>query len=163
MPQKDLQASALLAVENMCSAADDQLFAHLGNLLQLNRLDPKTVADFTPAESHYEMLGFSKDLKTLGRKYFDEVNRQAYELVCDPGAEDSAERRKLIAAFGMERSEVTAALAVLLATQLAIAPAIATVVAVLTIRLFFNPAYHTMCDLWKERLQSPRWTSASTG
>jgi hypothetical protein len=32
------------------------------------------------------------------------------------------------------------------------APAIATVVAVLIIRLFFKPVYATMCAAWKDKL-----------
>ena len=55
-------------------------------------------------------------------------------------------------AFSLGKSEVAAALAALLVSQLAIAPAIAAVVAAIAIKLFFAPAHDSMCDVWKGKL-----------
>jgi hypothetical protein len=153
MPKKDLTALALPAVQDIASSDEDQLFTQLGKLVQMNRLDPKSVSDFVPsAEPEYETLGLASDLKMFGKKYFDRVNAQAYNLVCGADAEDSAERKNLVTAFGLGKAEVTASLAVLLVAQLAMAPAIATIVAALTVKLFFSPAYDAMCEVWKGKL-----------
>lgn len=40
----------------------------------------------------------------------------------------------------------------LLVANLAMAPAAATVVAALVLRLFFKPAYGAMCEVWRTKL-----------
>jgi hypothetical protein len=47
---------------------------------------------------------------------------------------------------------VAGAIAGLLIANLAIAPAIATVVAALIIKLFFRPTYTEFCRVWKKNL-----------
>lgn len=154
MPDLDLASRALPAVEKLEAATDDKLFLALGARLTINKSDPIGVANFDVDEPEYETLGMLNDLTVFGRRYFERVNEQCYDLVCGIATEASTERATLLKAFSLGKSEVAAAMAALLVSQLAIAPAIATVVAVIAIKLFFAPAHEAMCEVWKGKLPS---------
>jgi hypothetical protein len=153
--KSDLAAQALPALETLVASDENKLFTELGARLQMNRSDPRGVTEFTPhAEPEYETLGLRDDLANFGKKYFERVNQQCYNLVCGSEAEDSGDRDKLVAAFSLGKADVAAALAALLVSQLAIAPAIAAVVAAIAIKLFFAPAHGTMCELWRQKVRA---------
>ena len=150
----DLAIEAQSAVSKLLSVTDkDQLYLELGKRLAINRIDHRKASDFEPeVEPEFETLGFASDLKQAGILYFGRVNKQAYELVCGSAADDLKERDSLTKAFGIGPDAVAAALAPILVSHLAIAPAIAAVVAALTMKLFFRPGYDTMCEVWKGKV-----------
>ena len=93
----------------------------------------------------------STTFRDFGRRFFERLMPDAYKLMC--GAEDEEERqedRRCLLSLG--REEVGAVIAGLLVANLAMAPAAATVVAALVLRLFFKPAYGAMCEVWRTRL-----------
>jgi hypothetical protein len=149
----DLTALARPAMKELGQKSDDELYAELGARLMLLSRDPKMTGEFKPEEPiEIESLGFAADLKNFGLKFFNRVNRQAYELVCGTDAEESKEREDLLNAFGIGKEAVGPVLAGLLVAHLGLAPLIAAAVAAIVIRLFFKPAYQAMCDVWKGKL-----------
>jgi hypothetical protein len=154
VPNPDLASRAMPAIEELVgeNLSQTELFAKLGARLQMNKSNPETVDEFNASEPEYETLGLRDDLTAFGEKYFNRINRLAYNLFCSPDAEETAEREKVLAAFSLGKTEVAPALAALLVSQLAIAPAIAAVVAALVIKFFFAPAHEAMCEVWTSKL-----------
>jgi hypothetical protein len=153
----DLTTLAQPAVEELEDKEEDQLYAEIGRRLRMIQLDPKTAADFQPPPDirqkvEIETLGMVDDMSKIGRRFFDRVNVQAYDLVCGSNPDDLSERQSLLNALGLGKDAAGPVLAALLVSHLALAPIIASVVAALAIRLFFNPVHQQMCDVWKSKL-----------
>jgi len=148
----DHEAQAQPAVERLLSADTDALYLELGKRLQGIRRDPAASGNFDmDAQSPIEGMG-PDQLRGFGRRFFDRMSRQLYELICGADAQDSAERENLASAFGLGRDAVAPSLALLFVGHLGLAPAIATVIAVLVVKLFFRPGYDAMCEIWKNNL-----------
>ncbi len=150
----DLATQARPAVESLVTYEEDDLYQELGRRLQAIQRDPSISASFEPAITPgLEPQGAAEDLKKFGKRFFARANAQAYQLVCGQNAENSEERERVLDAFGIGKEAVAAAIAALLVAQLGLAPAVAAVVAALVIRVFFRPAYESMCDVWKEKVE----------
>ncbi len=54
--------------------------------------------------------------------------------------------------FSLGKQTVAAALASALVAAMGMAPAVAIFVAAIAVKIFFDPAYDTMCQVWKENL-----------
>jgi len=91
-------------------------------------------------------------LKDFGRSFFNRFSKDAYALICGADQANTDERRKLMDASGLGPAAFASALTLALMSWFGWAPAIATVVAALIMRLFFKNAYDSMCDTWKARL-----------
>ena len=74
--------------------------------------------------------------------------------MCGTNAEDAPEREKFHDAIKSGKQIAAATLAGILVSSLGIAPAIAAVVGAITVKLFFDPAQETICDLWGKKLSS---------
>ncbi len=144
--------NAKKAVSRISTLNEDALYSELGKRLRMNQSDPRTAVNFEPEkEPEFETLGFEQ-ARELGRVFFERVHLQAFNLVCGADAEESKEREQLINAFGIGKEAVASALAAVLVAHLAMAPAVAAVVAVIAIKLFFKPAHGAMCEVWKKNL-----------
>lgn len=150
-----LMDEARLGLDALKTDDEDQLYMELGRRLQAMQIDPSLSGSFAPdlpvADVSFGIDGEAAmaDLKSFGQGFFTRVNVQAYQLVCGGGADNTQDRKQVLDAFGVGKEAVAPAIAALLVAQLGIAPAIAAVVAMLIIRLFFRPAYEAMCEVWK--------------
>jgi hypothetical protein len=141
------------AVEALTEHDADQLFTELGMRLETIQSDPSKSGQFNlvPDKSK-EALGLMDEFRSIGQKYFNRVNVLAYGLVCGSDSENEKERNALLKSFELGSDAVGPALAAILVGHLGLAPAIAAVVAVLIVKLFFKPGYDTMCEYWKSKL-----------
>ncbi len=154
----DLATMARPALDDLLKQPDEtKLYAELTNRVYAIRANPSLGGSFAPEYPHVEDYGAKEDLEAFGKRFFDRLSAQAYELMCGSDAENTQERKKLVDAFGIGKQAVAPALAALLVTYLGLAPAIAAVVAAIAITLFFQSAYGAMCDIWKTKL--PKGTS----
>jgi hypothetical protein len=96
--------------------------------------------------------GPGDDLREFGRRVFRRWNVQAWELVCGTDADDSKDRDDFLGAISIDRSVATAALAGLLVSHLALAPAVAAVAAAIIMKRFARPLYDEFCSSWKGSL-----------
>lgn len=143
----------LVAISALDKLDEEQLFAELGQRLRTIGFEPHLSAQFDLSVPQTpETQGLAEDFRAFGRRFFSRVNQQAYDLVCGSDVEGLKERQKLEESIGLGRESFSAGLATLLVAQLGLAPAIAAVVAMLLVRLFFKPALGAMCDTWKEKL-----------
>lgn len=149
----NLVAQAQPATEELASLNDDQLYAELGARLQAINLSPAGSDQFNmvPGRS-LESYGPREELKKLGQKFFARWSREAYNLICGSSADDSKAREQVAKAFGISREMVVATIAASLTAYLGLAAALASVIAMLAVRLFFRPGYEATCDYWKEKL-----------
>jgi len=146
-------SDVMAAVTTLDKLNDDALYAELGGRLRTIGGQPQLSAQFAlPVNFQAEAMGPLDDLRAFGRRFFDRVNRQAYQLVCGSDPENTKDREKVAESMGMGKDMFATTLTTLLVAQLGLAPAIAPVVALLIVRLCFKPALGAMCDVWKEKL-----------
>ncbi len=146
-----LSSEARSAVDALMHKEPDELYTELGRRLYAMEENPTLSGSFSPEiPADLEALGATDDLKAFGERFFKRVNAQAYALICGGEAENSEERERVLDAFGIGKEAIAPAIAGLLILQLGLAPAVAAVVATLIIRLFFRPAYESMCETWGE-------------
>lgn len=151
----ELTQAAAPVVADMAQLDDDQLYQQLALRVQALAADYERAGDLRLEVSYQpELMGPLDDLAEFGRRFFERFNRDAYDLVCSSA--EAEERQKVRQAFGIGREAVGGAIVALLVTHLALAPAVATVVAALIIRLFLENSYEAMCSVWGDRLpQAP--------
>lgn len=148
-----IEDHARTAVEELLQSEENQLYEEIAIRNRAILEDPTVAGQFQPSVTYdAKLMGPMDDLRAFGRKYYQKVSNEAYGLVCGSGQQDSAERKKLLDAFGVGKTEVAAALAALLVAKLAIAPAIAVVLAALIVRIVFKPAHEAMCEVWATKL-----------
>jgi hypothetical protein len=146
----DLASKARAGTDKLLAQDENQLYAELGRRLTAMQANPAFSASFAPElPLGLESQGATEDLKAFGQRFFARVNVQAFQMICGKDAPTIEDREKVIDAFGVGKDAVAAAVAALLVSQLGIAPAIASVVAALIIRVFFKPVYDSMCETWK--------------
>jgi len=147
----DFSAAARKSVDELKNKNTDELYLELGQRLYAMQQDPSIGGSYSPElPAGIEALGATDDLKDFGQRFFKRVNAQAYALVCGVDAENSEERENVLDAFGVGKDAVAPAIAALLVLHLGMAPAISAVVATLILRVFFRPAYESMCEVWGE-------------
>lgn len=151
----DLTPKATAATASLLAQNDDDLYAELAIRLRTMRREPESAGQMSPIPSLTAEAMSVEDLQKFGRRFFERVNRQAFELMCGSGDADVKEREGILKAFGVGKEAVAPALAALLIAQLGLAPMIAPVVAVLAVRLFFKPGYDAMCEVWGESFDKP--------
>lgn len=145
---------ALTPAYELVELSEDELFEQLGLRQRKIAADPSG-SDRYDMQVPYDVETFGPidDLKAFGRRYFAKVSRQAYNLMCGSGPEETEERQKIREAFGAGKEGVVAAtLAGALVSAFSITPAIAAVVGALAVKIFFKPAYESMCEVWKGNL-----------
>lgn len=146
-----LEQAAAPVVADLSQLEDDQLYQQLALRVRTLEDDYQRAGELQLDVSYQpDLMGPLDDLADFGRRFFERFNRDAYNLVCS--ADDAAERQKVRQAFGLGREAVGGAIVALLITHLALAPAVATVVAALIVRLFLENSYEAMCSVWGDRL-----------
>ncbi len=141
------------ALSRLLQSTEDQLFEQLGIRAKALAADPSIAGNFEPNVAYDGIaMGPLDDVRELGRRLFGRWNREAYNLVCGSDADTAADRKKLLDAFGGGDVAVGAALAGMFVAYLGMAPALAGIVAALTLKYFFRPAYGEFCGLWLEKL-----------
>jgi hypothetical protein len=152
LPMDDLVKHAQAATDELIEKDENELFERLALNLRAISQQPTQSGHFElNASVDVETLGHYDGLADLGRRYFHRVEGQIHSVVC--GDEDAETRAKLANSFGLGREAVAATIAAMLVSQIGFAPAVAAVLATLTIRIFFEPAHKVMCERWGERLQ----------
>src|ERR1700730_10982590 len=153
----DLAKAARPSIDKLLQSDEAQLYEELGMRVKAYQNDLSVGASFSPAVSYQaELMGPLDDLRLFGKEFFQRVNRQAYELVCGAGLKDAEDRKKLAEAFKIGPGGAAALLAGLLVGHLGLAAGVAAVVAALIVRLFFRPAQEAMCQVWAQKLVSPK-------
>jgi hypothetical protein len=148
-----LEDQAQPALERLLQSEPDQLFAELGLRQKAIENDPAQAGLFeTTATYDAPFAGPLDALKEFGQRFFDRVNKDVYNLVCGDDRENAAERKKLLDALGLGDVAFAGVLTSVLVSSFGWAPAIATVVAALVVKLFFKNAHAAMCEVWKKRL-----------
>ena len=141
------------AVGRLLQSTEGQLYEQLGIRAKALAADPSIAGNFEPNVAYDGIaMGPLDDVRELGQRLFRRWNREAYNLVCGSGVDEASDRQKLLDAFGGGDVAVGAALAGLFVAYLGMAPAVAGIVAALTLKHFFRPAYGEFCGLWLEKL-----------
>jgi len=122
----------------------DTLYVDLANRREAMKQDPALAGQFDFPLLEY--LGPMEDLSRFGRSYFKRVKKQLLDILCGSDAENAKERDDLVKAILSGREAVAAAMASLLVTALGVAPLLAAPLAVLIVKLIFQPALETICD-----------------
>jgi hypothetical protein len=149
----DLKDQAQPALERLLQSEPDQLFTELGLRQKAIENDPTQAGLFEITATYDAPFAGPLDvLKEFGQRFFDRVNKDLYNLVCGDDANNANERKKLLDAFGLGGVAFAGVLTSVLISSFGWAPAIATVVAALVVKLFFNNAQAAMCEVWKKHL-----------
>ena|SRR6266702_7003468 len=149
----DLTQQAMPAVERLLKADEAQLYEQLGIRAKAIAVDPTKAGSFEPEVTYDQaQMGLKEDVLEAGRRLYSRWNVEAYKLVCGTDPEDQKDRKNLTTAFSFNEVTVAATLSALLVTYLGLAPALAAVIAALTIKRFFRPAYEEFCRVWKKNL-----------
>jgi hypothetical protein len=150
---QELTVKAQKATDQLVETDLDYLFDRLGTTLRVVSIKPELSGDFElDVSSDVEALGPLDGIADFGRRYFLKVEVQVHRLICS--ADEKQDRQKLAHAFGLGREAVAATIAALLVSSLGFAPAVAAVLAAISIKVFFEPAQETMCEQWDERLKA---------
>jgi hypothetical protein len=149
----DLAKKAQRATDQLIEKDDEELFERLAlNLRAISQAPERSGSFELDVPKDVQTLGPLDGLAEFGRRYFRRVESQIHIVVC--GAGDAKTREQLANSFGLGREAVAAAIAGLLVSQIGLAPAVAAILATLTIRIFFKPAHEEMCAQWGDRLKS---------
>ena len=140
------------AVEDLLDSEPDQLFAELELRRRAILANPAEAGSFEPAGAYRAVVNVPlEELRDFGRRFFDRVSRDLYQLLCGDDAENAQTRQTLFQAL-TSRATFAAALSGVLVAHLGMAPALAAVLAALVVRLFANNAHQVACEMWRERL-----------
>lgn len=143
------------ALGRLLQATDDQLFEQLGIRAKAIAANPAAAGSFEPNVAYDgAAMGPLDDVREYGKRLYKRWNREAYKLICGSDKEEITDRQKLLDAFGGGEVAVAAALSGLFVAHLGLAPALAGILAAITLKYFFRPAYDEFCSLWHEKLPS---------
>lgn len=144
---EDLVAKASPAVTHLLTLDEDQLFNELGARLKALSREPSVGASFDVDEASASLESW-KDFTNFGKKYFNNLNSVAHDIVC--GSEEGSQAVSQAIQHG--ETAVAAAIAALLVSHLGLAAVIAAAVAALIVKIFFKATAKTLCESWKESL-----------
>lgn len=149
----DANQEVVSAVKLLMQDDEPALFEALGLRAQALARDPAVAGSYAPSVTYEgRTMGALDDLRALGQKLFLRWEKAAYALICGEADEDKDDREKLVSAFGLDAITVAAALSGLLVAHLGLAPALASVIAVILVKRFAPVAYGVFCEAWKEHL-----------
>lgn len=147
-----LAKSAEGAVEKLLSSDEQQLYEQLGIRAKAMAEDPIKGASFDP-EVVYDaaIMGLKDDVLRLGESIFNRWNLEAYKLICGSAKNDRESQKRILDAF-IDEKTLAGYFAALFVMNFGVAPAIASVIAVLIVRRFFRPALEEFCKVWRNHL-----------
>jgi hypothetical protein len=152
------------AVAALLEQPDTQLFIELAKRDEAIKHDPTLGELFTPVlpADAFESLGARDTLEAFGREFFNRFSNTAYGLVCGSETKNETERQKIVAALKIGPEAMAASMAVFFVTTFAWPAAIASVIATLCVKLFFQPGHTAMCAVWKKKLPAESSEQADT-
>jgi hypothetical protein len=151
------KTAAQQAVGRLLQLDEHQLYEELAIRVKVITLDPRAAGHFDlDVGLQGRSMGLPQNLRGAGKYLFDRLSRPAFDMVCGGSREDEGERRKIAAAFGSGELVVAGALAETLVASWGIAPAVASVVGTLAIKLFYSSDHLTMCRAWQKRVPARR-------
>ena len=118
--------------------------------------DPSHAGQFAPTVHPAELGIAPLDLLKAGKAAFVRVADAAQPIICGSGASQGLQLQQLLGAFSTNLTTITAAVAGLLITQLAIAPAIASVVATLIVGKVAPKSVDALCRAWGQKIAAAR-------
>jgi hypothetical protein len=141
------------AVGPLLTEPEDELFAELGIRARALSRHPAAAGSFNPDVRYNEVwMGDVDDVRAFGRRLYDRWDRELHDLVCgnDPGGQ--AQRKALGDELGAGEPAFAAYLALLVVSSLGIAPALASVAAVIVVKRSFDPTLDHLCETWAASL-----------
>jgi hypothetical protein len=141
------------AMSKLLQSDSEQLYEELGLRRKAIAANPTYAGSYDPDVTYNAPFAGPLDvLRDFGKDFFSRVSGDAYGLVCGDDQENASERKKLLDSLNLGETAFAATLVTALIGTFGLAPALATVVAALVIRLFFRNAQKAMCDVWKKHL-----------
>ncbi|WP_316187733.1 MULTISPECIES: hypothetical protein [unclassified Bradyrhizobium] len=142
-----------MAVEKLLESEPDQLFEELGLRKSAMLAEPHRAGAFdSDATFDAPFAGPLEFMGDIGRRFFERINRDVYDLVCGTDSANATERKVILESMNLGETMFATTLVGAIVSTFGIAPTLATVVAALVVRLFFKDAYTATCDVWKEHL-----------
>lgn len=138
-----------LSSEQLNEMSPDQLYARLGEIHLAKR---NTLLNTLLLTQDFALTG--QDTTSIGQLFFNNLNRNAYNFFCvNNTSADSLFH--LTAALGIKtNTEMINAVASVLATYLGWDVMVATIVAVLLIKVVFPAVGATLCERWKQGIDT---------
>jgi hypothetical protein len=147
----DIMAAAQAAVGDLESSSEDDLYRLLAIRLKAMERDPQRMASFAPKIQAAELGIAAVDLVKLGRTAFGQLAGVAGAVICAPDAPQGSHLQRLLATFGTDVGKISAAIATVLIGQLAMAPAVATIVATLVVGKIAPTSVDALCRALKQK------------
>lgn len=146
------------AAEELLQKDENQLYVELG--LAAYTVLPKQPAkggfsDLTVTLRAVPTVGDGADgdwYLEFGRGLFKRIEDAAHQLICGSDDISQQERDELLEAFGGGEVVVVGTLTTILVAYFGLSATIATLIAVLLVKLFFKPAYEQFCEMWTASL-----------
>lgn len=130
------------------SAAESELYLALGQQLQEVQEDAAANSGLESLQAMTEGRESVADLVKLGQAYFNRISASAYNVVC--GSADGSEEWKTLHTQG--QTALIGAIAALLVAHLAIMATVASAVAAVIVKVFYDAASKELCSSWKAGL-----------
>jgi hypothetical protein len=154
MAAKTVEQQLKQSVEELANLNEDQLEIELGRRLQLTAAELKsqpalsTALPLPPQLDQAELAGPIDFLQGLGKRFLGKLNRQMYELVCNP---DDPDNGKVKVALDKGTEGLGYVLAGVLATTFGLLPAIAGVVGTILARRVLKAGHQALCETWQKQ------------
>lgn len=150
MPEVNAQDYAQ-AIKELLGSGEDQLIEQLGLRQSAINITPAAAGAPNLAPSYDGLMGPLDGVKALGRKILLHWAREVHSLACGTSEDDAADRNKLKDAFNLGDATIAGAITTLLVGSFGVAPAIATVIAVILAKRFIATGWVDVCaaiDSW---------------
>lgn len=144
------------AVRAVTTSNDDELYRLLAARMKLIERDPSMAGNVAPNVQDAARGIAADDLLKFGKSAFARISVAGQAVVCGSGADQGFHLQRLLSSFNTDLNSVAAALTGLLIAQLAIAPAIASVVATLVIGKVAPSSVDALCRVWTAKIQASR-------
>ncbi len=135
---------------NSIPYSETALYTELGKRIELIQDDPtlagKLDLPIEPPE------GIVDELSELGKRVFRRNLRQLHRLLCGDNPDESQDRQKFQQALGVD-DVIVPTIVSLLTSYLGLAPALASIIAILLLKYFLKPTYEETCSFWLEHLE----------
>jgi hypothetical protein len=146
-------AAAQDSVQNLEALTDDDLYQVLTLRVRAIEAEPNRSGDFSLQTP--KLMGVSEDLVNFGRKFFNRLQHNAYELLCGKDDDYKDLRNQVNEALSSSITAATGVIAAALVSTIGLAPAIAAVIAAILLRLVGKTTLQATCALWTEKLPQP--------
>ncbi len=147
----DELVAARAAVSAVKTTNDEELYRLLAARMKAIERDPTTAGNIAPSVQDAARGIAPADLLKFGKDAFVRISIAGQAVVCG-SADQGLHLQRLLGSFNTNLSSLTAALTGLLIAQLAIAPAIASVVATLVIGKVAPTSVEALCRAWTAKV-----------